>query len=260
MESTNSKIYFISDLHLGADHPNEASKDRELKVIQWLDDIYSSCQELYLLGDIFDYWFEYKHVIPKGYIRFLAKIAQFTDNGKKVHLFTGNHDMWIFDYLEKEIGVIVYKNPIEKTLQEKKLFLGHGDGLGPGDRGYKLIKWIFRNKVNQWLFARLHPNLGISIMRFFSARSRAYEKKDNDFKKEKEWLIQFAEEQIRNNKIDYFVFGHRHIPIDYTLSNAKSRYINLGDMITFNTYAELENGVLNLKSLQNEDPKIHTNH
>jgi len=256
MTRSDKHIYFASDFHLGADTPEESSRLREGKIIRWLESIKVRCSELYLLGDVFDYWFEYKKVVPKGYIRFLAKIADFVDSGIPVHIFTGNHDMWLSTYLSEEIGVKMYYDPVEITLHSKKFLLGHGDGLGPGDHGYKLIKKIFRSKFNQWLFARLHPNFGVSLMRFFSQKSRAYDQEENSFTTpEKEWLIQYCEEQISNREIDYFIFGHRHLPIDYTLSNEHSRYINLGDMISFNSYAVLVDGELTLKSYEN--PTLH---
>lgn len=256
MNNQSQHIYFASDFHLGVDTPQESSKEREQKIIRWLDFIQPTCKALYLLGDVFDYWFEYKKVIPKGNVRFLARLAQFTDAGIPVHIFTGNHDMWISTYLESEIGIKLHRDPIEITLHSKKMILGHGDGLGPGDRGYKVIKKIFRNRFNQWLFARLHPNLGIALMQFFSGKSRAYDKEDQSFSNpEKEWLVQYCEEQIKSKEIDFFIFGHRHLPIDYILSNAKSRYINLGDMMSYNSYAVLEQGKLTLKSYEN--PSLH---
>ena len=190
-------IYFASDFHLGA--PTEqASKKRELKIIAWLDSIKTNCEELFLMGDLFDFWFEYKHVVPKGYIRFLAKLCEFTDQGIPVHVFTGNHDMWMFDYLEKEIGVTIHRTCIERTFNHKTFFLGHGDGLGPGDYGYKFIKKIFANRFCQWLFARIHPNLAFRIANFWSLKSRNQgSEKDKEFLGEDhEWLAIFAKEKL----------------------------------------------------------------
>lgn len=260
MNNLRKHIYFASDFHLGVDTTDQSSKEREQKIIRWLDSIEPSCEALYLLGDVFDYWFEYKKVIPKGHVRFLGRLAQFVESGIPVHLFTGNHDMWLSSYLEEEIGLTLYKNPIEINLHSKKFILGHGDGLGPGDRGYKFIKKIFRSPINQWLFARLHPNLGISMMQFFSGKSRAYDKDDKNFSHpEKEWLVQYCEAEIEKKEIDFFIFGHRHLPIDYTLSNKKSRYINLGDMMSFNSYAVLEQGKLILTSYENPSLQIFGN-
>lgn len=248
-DSINSKsIYFASDFHLGLDL-HESSADREKRIVQWLSEIIDNTEELYLLGDLFDFWFEYKAVVPRGHIRFLAKLAEFTDRGIPVYVFTGNHDMWIFDYLENEIGVTIHRDPIVNTFGGKTFFLGHGDGLGPGDHGYKLIKKVFRSKINQWLFARLHPNFAIWLMRRFSQTSRESQSEDNQFLgADKEWLVQYCEKKIQQQNIDYFIFGHRHLPIDHLLSNGQSRYINSGDWMHHNSYVEFCNGKLELKT------------
>ncbi len=239
-------IYFASDFHLGLDHPLP-SKEREKVILRWLDSIQDDLEELYILGDIFDYWFEYKKVVPKGFVRLLAQLAGLAERGIDVHIFTGNHDLWMKDYLEEEIGAKVYKDPIYKKIGEHQFHLGHGDGLGPGDHGYKFLKKVFRNKINQWLFARIHPNTGIRIMQYASQRSRKREETSAPFLgSENEWLIQYAEEILTNKKVDYFLFGHRHLPIDYTLSNGHSRYINTGDWINHYSYARYRNGDMQL--------------
>lgn len=244
-------IYFASDFHLGLDQTDSSSKEREKRIIRWLDDIKDDAKELFLLGDVFDYWFEYKKVVPKGFVRLLGKLAEFSAAGIPLHIFTGNHDMWLFDYLEKEIGATVYKDPIKRTFGGKIFFLGHGDGLGPGDHGYKFIKKVFRFPINQWLFARLHPNLGIALMQYFSRKSR---ESDSESKKflgpEKEWLVQFCEGKLKEEHMDYFIFGHRHLAIDHTLSNGTSRYINAGDWLTFNSYVVFDGEELSLKYFQ----------
>ncbi len=243
-------IYFASDFHLGLDK-NGTSRARESRIIAWMDSIIDDAEELYLLGDVFDYWFEYKKVVPKGFVRLLAKLAEFSHRGVPLHIFTGNHDMWMFDYLEEELGATLYRDPILKVLQGRKIYMGHGDGLGPGDHGYKFIKAVFRSKINQWLFARLHPNLGITLMQKFSQKSRESESESPSFMgAEKEWLVQFCEEQIKKEAIDYFIFGHRHLPIDYQLTNKKARYLNCGDWITHNSYVVLREGQLELKTFE----------
>jgi len=212
------------------------------------------------VGDVFDFWFEYKEVVPKGYIRFLAKIAEFTDHQIPVHFFTGNHDMWLFDYLQTELGIIVHTEPYRLQIQNQEIFLAHGDGLGPGDHGYKFLKKVFRLGINQWLFARLHPNLGIKIMKFFSQRKGQLDIKDATYQgPEKEWLIQYCEEELKNREYDFFIMGHRHLVVDYTLGNGKSRYINLGDMITYNSYAILKNGKLSIQAFENSNLPIDGN-
>ena len=244
---TTKKIYFASDFHLGAPNHLESRK-REDKIVNWLNSVSKDASDIYLVGDIFDFWFEYRYTIPKGHVRFLGKIAELIDQGIKIHLFTGNHDMWMFDYLEKEIGVIIYRNLIEVEINGLKLLIGHGDGLGPGDKKYKIIKKFFANPICQWLFARVHPNLGFYIAQKWSKKSREKEiKGDNQFLgEEKEWLIQFCKEKLKNKTVNYFIFGHRHLPIEHQL-NEKSKYINLGDWIKYNTYGVFDNDKMELK-------------
>lgn len=229
------KIYFASDFHLGLD-TGEKSRDREKRIVQWLDSIKHDAEALFLVGDLFDVWFEYKRAVPKGYVRFLAKIAELTDSGIAVHVFTGNHDMWMFGYLEQECGVKLYREPITLDLNGKTFFIGHGDGLGPGDRGYKFIKKVFASRFAQWLYARFHPNFGLWLATYFS--QKGYKKKHTEnvyFGDDKEFLVLFCKAYVKTHKVDYFVFGHRHLPLEKQIGEAL--YINLGDWIAFNTYA-----------------------
>ena len=231
------KIYFASDFHLGTPS-QESSLAREKKLVRWLESIRSNAEEIFLVGDLFDYWFEYKRVVPRGYTRLLGKIAELTDSGIPVHVFTGNHDMWIFDYLPTELGVSLYRAPIKREFNGKKFFIGHGDGLGPGDHGYKFIKKVFASKVCQWLFARLHPNFGVGMMHFWSRRSRAATGQNDEkfLGRDKEWLVIFCHDTLKEEHHDYFIFGHRHLAMDLLLDNESSRYVNLGDWLTFDTY------------------------
>ncbi len=245
-----NKIYFASDFHLGV--PTfEKSLEREKKVIRWLDSIKEDAVELYLMGDVFDFWFEYKTVVPKGHVRLLGKLAELSDSGITLHYFTGNHDMWAFDYLEKEINVKIYRSPIERNYSGKDFYIGHGDGLGPGDHGYKFIKKIFSSKICQWLFARLHPNFGIGIANYFSRKSRiATGTTDEVFRgEEKEWLVIYSKEILAKKYFDYLIFGHRHLPLDITINN-KSRYINLGDWIQYFTYGVFDGKDFELKKFE----------
>ncbi|MFM2156189.1 MAG: hypothetical protein RL516_938 [Bacteroidota bacterium] len=245
--SAGKKIYFISDFHLGV--PNDKdSRKREDKIVAWLNSISHDVQILYLMGDVFDYWFEYKEVVPRGYVRLLGKLAELSDAGVEMHYFTGNHDMWVFDYLPKEIGLQVHRAPIQREYNGKKFYLGHGDGLGPGDFGYKFIKKVFANKLSQWLFARVHPNTGIGLMKFFSRRSRIATGTSDDvyLGDDKEWLMIFSREILQKEHYDYFIFGHRHMPLDKQLNN-QSRYINLGEWINHFTYAVFDGQELQLK-------------
>lgn len=245
------KIYFASDFHLGAPSYN-TSLEREKRICRWLDEIKNDAQEVYLLGDVFDFWFEYKRSIPKGFVRIQGKIAELTDAGIPVHWFIGNHDMWIFDYIPKELGVQMHLSEIEKNYFGFNLFIGHGDGLGPGDRGYKFIKKVFRNKVCQWLFARLHPNFGIWLANASSKKSRATtgEKDATFYGEEKEMLIQFCKEKYKEKQYDYFIFGHRHLPIEFKIAE-NSKYVNIGDWINYNSYAILDETGLELKYFEN---------
>ncbi len=246
----NKKIYFASDFHLGV--PNrEKSLEREQRVVRWLDEVKHDAQEIYLMGDIFDFWFEYKYTIPKGFIRLLGKLAELVDSGIKVTFFTGNHDMWMFDYFPKELGIEIYREPIEKEYNGKKFYLGHGDGLGPGDKGYKFIKKVFANPVCQWLFARIHPNIGMGIAQFWSKQSRhANGEEDEKFLgAEKEWLVTYSKEMLQQKHFDYFLFGHRHLPLDIQL-NENSRYVNLGEWIKYNSYAVFDGKQLELKTFE----------
>jgi len=228
----NKKIYFASDVHLGAPalHNN---KERELHFVKWLDQVKNDAEAIFLMGDIFDFWFEYKSVVPRGFTRVLGKIAEITDSGIPVHFFTGNHDIWVFDYLPKEIGVSVHREIWKTELMGKKFFLGHGDGLGPFDRPYRILKKIFTNKFLQWAFARIHPNFAIWLAR----RLKDGKVEADSFRGEdKEWLVLFAKEELKKEHYDFFVFGHRHWPCNIQL-NEKSRYINTGDWVTHFTYA-----------------------
>tara|TARA_B110000977_G_scaffold199684_1_gene287836 strand:- start:231 stop:1004 length:774 start_codon:yes stop_codon:yes gene_type:complete len=250
-----TKIYFASDFHLGAPNPNESTA-RERKIISWLAEIQKDASEIYLVGDIFDFWYEWKHVIPKGYVRILGKLAEICDLGIPVHFFTGNHDMWTYGYLEKEIGLKVYRNPIQVTLQNKKCYIGHGDGLGVGDQKYKILKKVFTNPLCQWLFSRLHPNFSFGLANFFSSKSRIANKdKDAVFNRdENEWLVGYSKEILEKSHYNYFIFGHRHLPLDIKLTES-SRYINLGEWVNYYSYGVLENGVFELKFYQSKFSK-----
>jgi UDP-2,3-diacylglucosamine hydrolase len=241
------KVYFASDFHLGVpDH--KTSLDREKKIIRWLSAIQSDAAEIFIVGDIFDFWFEYRNAIPKGFVRLQGKIAELTDSGIPVHFFTGNHDMWMFDYLPKELGVSLHRDNIERTFNDKVFFIGHGDGLGPGDHGYKLIKKVFASGWAKWLFARFHPNFGIGLANFLSRKSRAATG-DEDSKflgPENEWLFIYscAQETIKHR--DFYIFGHRHLPMDLKVGEG-SRYINLGEWINQHTFAVFDGSELMLE-------------
>lgn len=249
MDSDDQKlIYFASDFHLGA--PNyEKSLEREKRIVAWLDHIRPTAKEIFLVGDIFDFWFEYKQVIPKGFVRLQGKIAEITDAGIPVHVFTGNHDMWIFDYLPKELGFTLHRKPVIREFYGKKLYIGHGDGLGPGDKGYKFIKKVFESKLSQWAFARLHPNFGIGLANYLSRSSRASTGQSDELFKgtNDEWLFIYCKEMLKNEHFDHFIFGHRHLPLQFDLGESIT-YTNLGDWLKYNTYCAFDGTNLHLKT------------
>jgi UDP-2,3-diacylglucosamine hydrolase len=245
--SDPKKIFFLSDLHLGM-HPREKSLLREKKVVEFLERIRHEAEEIYLLGDIFDYWFEYRRVVPRGFTRFLGEIARISDSGVKVNFFTGNHDVWVFDYLPVEIGVEVFRQPVTRVYGGKKFFIAHGDGLGPDQTGYKMLKWLFTNRTAQWLYARLHPNFATGFALRWSKKSRYVKGVAVEFLGEdREHLILFAREKLREEHFDYFIFGHRHLPLEFDLGG--SRLFYLGDWIENFSYAVWDGESLHLQSL-----------
>jgi UDP-2,3-diacylglucosamine hydrolase len=247
----SKNIYFASDFHLGID-ASMPSSQREILIVDWLSEIEDSAEEIYLLGDIFDYWFDYKEVVPKGYTLLLGKLKYLRFKGIPIYFFTGNHDMWMFDYFEKELDIPTYRNPLIKNIKGKKFYLAHGDGLGEVKFRDKLMKKTFANPVLQWLFARIHPNTGLSVMRYFSRLSRSsHGDYENNFDHDNEFLLHYSEVQLKHfHDIDYFVFGHRHIPIKLMLSNSKTEFINLGDWISHFTYGVFDGNIFKLEYYQ----------
>ncbi|WDF57433.1 UDP-2,3-diacylglucosamine diphosphatase [Mucilaginibacter sp. KACC 22063] len=231
-----NKIYFASDFHLGIGSP-ELQREREQRIVRWLESIKHDAAELYLVGDIFDFWFEYSTVVPKGYIRFLGKLAELTDLGVKLTMFKGNHDMWMFGYFQREFGATIISNELVIERNGKKFYLHHGDGLGPGDRNYKILKKFFRSRLCQWLFERVHPNFGVGVANRWSQHSKDVNiTKEQRKIDEQEWLVIFSREVLKTQYYDYLIFGHRHKAMEIKLGD-KSRYINLGEWIAAYTYA-----------------------
>jgi UDP-2,3-diacylglucosamine hydrolase len=246
MEAGNKKIYFISDFHLGA--PDAAtSLAREKRICRFLDSIKKDAAQIFIVGDLFDFWFEYRQVVPKGYTRILGKLAELTDSGIPIHFFVGNHDMWMKDYFQQELNIPVYFEPKEFVFYNKKFLIGHGDGLGPGDHGYKAMKKVFRHPVSKWMFGILPPYIGIGLANYFSRKSRAKTGLTDEvfMGEDKEWLIIYSKEILQQQHYDYFIFGHRHLPIDVKLGD-KSRYINLGEWIRYDSYAVFDGEELQL--------------
>jgi UDP-2,3-diacylglucosamine hydrolase len=248
--SIKKNIYFVSDAHFGLSGPAD-SLPRERAFSRWLETIRKDAGEIYLLGDIFDFWFEYKYVVPRGYTRILGKLAEITDSGIPVHFFTGNHDIWTFDYLSRETGMIIHRDACETEIYGKKFYLAHGDGLEEKDRGYKLLKSIFTNPLLQWMFARLHPNFAMWFGHKWSHTSRFSKEMISPFKGEdNEAHMIFANRVLEKKHFDYFVFGHRHIPLDLPLKNGSSRYINLGDWLWHFTYGVFDGEKMEVRKFE----------
>ncbi|MBO4802171.1 MAG: UDP-2,3-diacylglucosamine diphosphatase [Bacteroidaceae bacterium] len=232
-------IYFLSDAHLGSRGiPHGRTQERRL--VRFLDSIKDKAGAVYLLGDMFDFWYEYKLVVPKGYTRFLGKISELTDNGVEVHFFTGNHDIWCGDYLVKECGVFMHREPLACELGDKVFYLAHGGGLGDPDPSFHFLKWLFHNPVAQTCFSAIHPRWGVELGLTWAAHSR---KKHGDgadppfMGEKKEFLVRYAKDYLSTHpSINYFIFGHRHIELDLFLTH-QARIIILGDWITQFTYA-----------------------
>ena len=241
------KIYFASDNHLGAP-TTEASFPREKKFVAWLDEIKQDAAAIFLLGDLFDFWFEYKTVVPKGFTRTLGKLAEISDSGIPIHYFVGNHDLWMNGYFEEELNIPVYHKPKEFTFNDKTFFIGHGDGLGPGDKGYKRMKKLFTNPFFKWVFKWAHPDIGMRIAQYFSVKNKLISG-DDDAKflgEDQEWLAQYCKRKLEDKHRDYFVFGHRHLPLKIKL-NEKSTYVNLGDWVQYYTYGVFDGEQMELK-------------
>lgn len=241
------KIYFASDNHLGAP-TQEQSRPRERKFVAWLDEIKQDAAAIFLMGDLFDFWFEYKTVVPKGFTRTLGKLAEISDSGIPIYYFVGNHDLWMNGYFETELNIPVYHQPKEFTFNNKIFLIGHGDGLGPGDKGYKRMKKVFTNPFSKWLFRWLHPDLGVKLAQYMSVKNKLISG-DEDAKflgEENEWLVQYCKKKQEEKHRDYYVFGHRHLPLNIAL-NETSKYINLGDWISYYTYGVFDGETLELK-------------
>lgn len=236
------KIFFASDFHLGV----QDSLIREKKIVNWLNQIQPETAALFLLGDIFDFWFEYKHVVPKGFTRFLGKLASFTDQGIPVIFFTGNHDMWMFDFFPNELNIPIYREPQAIMINEKHFFIGHGDGLGQGDRSYKLLKGIFANSFCQWAFRWLHPNLGMALAHLWSQNSRINSKDEGIIPPEEDRLLTYCKDLESKQHHDHYIFGHNHQPTEIEVDE-NSRYTNLGEWVNHFTYAVFDGSSLHLK-------------
>lgn len=242
------KVYFASDQHFGAPTP-ELSRPREDRFVAWLDAIKEDAHMLFLVGDLFDFWFEYRTVVPKGFVRVLGKMAELRDRGIAIHFFVGNHDLWMHDYFEKELGIPVFHDNQEYTFNDKQFLIGHGDGKGPGDKGYKRMKKVFTNPLSKWLFRWLHPDIGVRLAQYLSVKNKLISG-ESDVKflgEENEWLVQYAKRKLETKHYDFLVFGHRHLPMVLEVA-PNAQYVNLGDWIGYFTYGVFDGERFELKT------------
>ncbi|MEN8186692.1 MAG: UDP-2,3-diacylglucosamine diphosphatase [Bacteroidota bacterium] len=250
----NKKIYFASDHHFGI--PNlEESRERERKFVRWLDVVKQDAEAIFILGDLFDFWFEYKKVVPKGFVRVLGKLAEIRDSGIPVYFFIGNHDLWMNDYFETELNIPIFDKPKEFTFNNKTFLIGHGDGLGPGDKSYKRMKKVFINPFSKWLYRWLHPDIGVWLAQYMSTQNKLISGQE-DLKflgEEKEMLIQYIKRKLETKHYDFFVFGHRHLPMEINIGE-NSKYVNTGDWIQYFTYAVFNGENLELKTYEKRPP------
>lgn len=246
----NKKIYFASDQHFGAP-TTDASFPREQKFVAWLDEVKKDAECIFLLGDLFDFWFEYKTVVPKGFVRVLGKLAEIRDSGVPIYFFVGNHDLWMNDYFEKELNIPVFRDNKEFIFNGKSFLIGHGDGKGPGDKGYKRMKKVFINPFSKWLYRWLHPDIGMKLAQYLSVKNKLISG-DSDVKflgEEKEWLVLYAKRKLEQKHYNYFVFGHRHLPMKIEVGQ-DAFYINLGDWIGYFTYGVFDGESFELKTFE----------
>ena len=247
----SKKIYFASDQHFGAPTP-ELSFPREQKFVRWLDEVKHDAEAIFLLGDLFDFWFEYKTVVPRGFVRVLGKLAEIRDSGILVYFFVGNHDLWMADYFEKELNIPTFRDNQEFTFSNKTFLIGHGDGKGPGDKGYKRMKKVFEAPFSKWLYRWLHPDVGMKLAQYLSVKNKMISG-DEDVTflgEDKEWLILYAKKKLETKHYNYFIFGHRHLPMQIEVG-PNSEYINLGDWIGYFTYGVFDGENFELKKFEN---------
>lgn len=250
-------VYFLSDAHLGS-RAIEHGRTQERRLVNFLDSIKYKASAVYLLGDMFDFWYEFKTVVPKGYTRFLGKLSELTDIGVEVHFFTGNHDIWCGDYLTKECGVIMHREPLTTEIYGKEFYLAHGDGLGDPDKKFKFLRSMFHNEFLQVLFLPYIPlEYGIGTELGQQSRLKRIDGKEPDYMGEdKEFLILYTKEYLKSHpNINYFIYGHRHIELDLMLS-ATARITILGDWINYFSYAVFDGENLFLENFIEGETKL----
>ena len=243
------KVFVASDFHLGAPS-RKHSLIREKKIVRWLDLISHDAHAIILAGDVFDVWFEYQYVVPKGFVRFLGKLAELSDAGVSIVIFVGNHDLWLSKYLTEELQVTIFYKPVSFLFHEQRIMIGHGDGLGPGDRKFKFLKKIFTSSINKKLFSWLHPDVGLWLGNWWSENSRNKDLTNPDpYMGEKEPLFLYCQDVEKRTKHDFYIFGHRHLSLTEKISESAT-YLNLGDWIKYCTYVEIDNDSIKLKKYE----------
>ena len=254
------KVYFSSDNHLGAPDA-ENSLPREKKFVRWLDAVQHDAAAIFLLGDLFDFWFEYKMVVPKGFVRTLGKLAELRDKGIPIYFFVGNHDLWMRDYFETELDIPVYYDSTPFLINDKKFLIGHGDGKGPNDMGYKRMKKVFTNPLSKWLFRWLHPDIGVKLGQYFSVKNKLIsgEEDHNFLGVDNEWLVQYCKRKLEETHSHFFIFGHRHLPMKINI-DANSCYVNLGDWINYYTYGVFDGENFELDVFESDDKSAIIEH
>ena len=242
------KIFFASDFHLGLPTGSDPL-DREKRVVRWLNSSAKEAREIFLLGDIFDFWWEYKHVVPRGFTRFLGTVSSITDSGIPVHFFTGNHDMWMGDYLSRECGVTIHTDPYQVNFDGRVFYLAHGEGLGTNDNGYRVLLFLFRSRILRKVYSAIHPTIGMGIGHRWSLSSRLGKGISKDFMgEEKEDLFRHSRKILENESIDFFIYGHRHLPMTVKINDSAIITI-LGDWIQIGSYAVWDGNELTLKTI-----------
>ena len=243
-----SRVYFISDIHFGAE-PEEKEENKRKLLKYFLEEIQKDSDQLYIIGDLFDFWFEYKHVVMNEHHEVVEMLYNAIKNGLQIHYIAGNHDFWLGDFLEKTVGIHIYPDPVYVDIDSKRFYLNHGDGIAKRDRGYRLMKRVFRFKPNIKMYRWLHPDIGIPLAKFISGSSRKYT--NNIDLKDHDDYINFAENMMNEGQADFCLMGHRHNPLKHQFENGNT-YINTGDWLYNFSYAYFENGNIHLKDLKDK--------
>lgn len=239
----SKKYYFFSDVHLGFGS-REVEKIKEKRLLKFLDKISIDAEKIYIVGDLFDCWIEYRKAVPKGYYRTLSKLNEITESGTEINFISGNHDFWTNTYLRDDVGLILH-DKMETIIEGRKFYIIHGDGLSGNDIGYRLLKMVLRNRVNQFLYSCIHPDIGLTIAQSSSRKSR-FHSADNS--RGSKGMLDFAKNKIHEG-FDFVVMGHYHKPqsTEININGRSGYYITLGDWIENYTYGEFSSGEFRIR-------------